>query len=276
MGMFDSINGEQLKCFGIPCYYENSGKFEVAQMGGLLRNFHNGNKVPYKTYYYNYSPNFCIVDIHCLDRGDLAVIHIIRDGKVKKSIKLKDLTDDELTNSDKIIDYYGNELDIKTKEDIEFLIEDRDYYLEQMKMISAESDKILYHDLFLITKQMRELKNTSEEYKQKENEYNELYKKYEALKEREEPLMDSLKACRIEKYYIKKSDIFYKCEELGEYIAAEMDYYKKGFPIEKINNMKNYIFELIKDEELVQEYCKMQEITERQFYNIIKKIKKHI
>ena len=47
--MYDNINNEQVKCFGVPCLYGSDG---VSLMGGQLRCFKNGKKVPYKTLYY--------------------------------------------------------------------------------------------------------------------------------------------------------------------------------------------------------------------------------
>lgn len=272
MGMYDIINGEQVKCFGVPCYYDGSIEKGVSQMGGLLRGYKNGNKVPYKTYYYNYGLNFCIIDTHPYEEEQIAIIHIIENGKVKKTILFEDLTNEDLEKAEKLISYYGEELNIKTKEEVLTMIDDAKYFREQQNILTKNSHKILFEDIHLLTKDIRNYKEESKEYKEKKKELDSLYIKYEKLKNQEWSLVDDLREKRISIYYKEHSEMFYKCEKLGEYIDAEISYYKRGSEPEKIEAMKDYIFEAINDKELVKAYCEFQEISLKQFESIIRKI----
>ena len=53
MGMYDAINGEQVKCFNWTSF--NNG---IVCHGGDLMYYNTGDEVPYKSPHYNYGKNF--------------------------------------------------------------------------------------------------------------------------------------------------------------------------------------------------------------------------
>lgn len=158
MGMYDTINGEQVKCFYWTHYYNPQKKTDgchLCSSGGNLQYFDTGNKVPFKTNAYNYTENFIVLDAHfrtntkrcsscnidyfddektCPECGKElekcpAVIHIIRDGLVnntfclyekdrKNSVYVEELNKKLFQNNNKIITYYGDELNIHSVEEI--------------------------------------------------------------------------------------------------------------------------------------------------------------
>lgn len=151
MGMYDYINGEQVKCFYTPLFYIDDIIEDkcISYSGGSLTGFNTGDKVPIQTMYYNYSKDFVVYDY----RND-NFAHVIKDGKVYETILLDDLSDEYLSFI--FIDYYGNALNIKNKEDVfnikkqfNILFEDklnislkikensnkRDEFIEQIKSI---------------------------------------------------------------------------------------------------------------------------------------------
>lgn len=113
MGMYDYINGNQIKCFYTPLFYvcDILEDNYINHSGGSLTGFNTGCKVPFKTMYYNYSKDFIIYDY----RAD-NFVHIIKDGMVYETILLDKLSDEYISYI--CIDYFGNKLNIKTKDDM--------------------------------------------------------------------------------------------------------------------------------------------------------------
>ena len=92
MGMYDTLNGEQVKCF--PWY-----SFDVMSLaqagfinghGGSLAYYGDGSKIPYRSLAYNYSKNFIIFDFNpdglTMDDNNNWVAHVIEDGLLKASV----------------------------------------------------------------------------------------------------------------------------------------------------------------------------------------------
>ena len=123
MGMFDTINGEQVKCFYIPVYSENEVCENIWYSGGRLRDFKENDEVPSQTFWYNYSNNFMILDY--MSSGINPLVHIIRDSKVKKTTRLDELTEVDFIGNEKVLNYYGEELKIHSIEDIDRFIDDK-------------------------------------------------------------------------------------------------------------------------------------------------------
>lgn len=113
MGMYDYINGNQIKCFYTPLFYvcDILEDNYINHSGGSLTGFNMGCKVPFKTMYYNYSKDFIIYDYR-----DDNFVHIIKDGMVYETILLDKLSDEYMSYS--CVDYFGNKLNIKTKDDM--------------------------------------------------------------------------------------------------------------------------------------------------------------
>ena len=98
MGMFDEINGEQIKTFYTafctlaiddPIFEKSNSELSPWFSGGSLKYFKNGDTVPYQTFWYNMGKDFNILDFNDW-QGDEPIAHIIRDGKVVKTINISD------------------------------------------------------------------------------------------------------------------------------------------------------------------------------------------
>lgn len=123
MGMFDSINGEQVKCFYVPVYDEHETSKNIWYSGGRARFFKENDEVPSQTFWYKYSDNFMILDY--MYSGINPLVHIIRNSKVKKTIRLDELTSVDFIENEKVLNYYGEELKIYHIEDIAKFIDDK-------------------------------------------------------------------------------------------------------------------------------------------------------
>lgn len=144
MGMYDIINGEQVKCFPLAYYYktdifENSVHYSC----GNLEGYNNGDFVPYKKFYYNYGKNFIILDTH-VDYSDGLeyILHSIRDGKVFNTFI--DTTDGLIFDDNtKVIDYYGNFINIKSVKEIEEYVSSTKKYKEAYEELNRNKNKLL-------------------------------------------------------------------------------------------------------------------------------------
>ncbi len=148
MGMYDNIEEYQVKCFDWPYFYEDSimGK-GISFSGGELRGFGKGCDVPYKTGWYDYSPNFGIYVYYYFSREsadeDVGFI-VIKNGKVKKIIRdITKIKETDLKGLNRIIDRYGTPLNIQKPEDFLNLKEDLLTYSELYNRVNKKSNEIL-------------------------------------------------------------------------------------------------------------------------------------
>lgn len=125
MGMYDYVGteGEQVKCFYVPCINiavnEKTGEKRASlhAMGGLLRGF---DEVPYMTPYYNYGKDFCIVEYRW---EDVPYIHVIRDARFEETIDIADIPDN-FNLTPVMIDNYGVKLNITSVKELKEFIQD--------------------------------------------------------------------------------------------------------------------------------------------------------
>jgi hypothetical protein len=123
MGLYSYLGGNQVKCFSIPNMIINSnGDLEIYGLEGDFTGYKKGSKVPYKTLYYNYGENFLILDYRGVVFGEIPLIHIIKNGKYFKTVEYQKLTEKDFIN--KVIDKYGNSININEYSDISNFIED--------------------------------------------------------------------------------------------------------------------------------------------------------
>lgn len=117
MGMYDTICGDQVKCFYK--YYEY--KDELWRTGGSLRYFGIGDKVPYRTGWYNYTKNFNIINIwdspFDAELSDPNMLIGIRDGKVKFVKQLGLAEERDWDNIERCITYDGEWLRVNSQEE---------------------------------------------------------------------------------------------------------------------------------------------------------------
>ena len=100
MGLYDVINGEQVKVFstpliGMPDFILSSC---LSFGGGSLNSYEKGDKIPYKSYCYNLTKDFNIIDTEPY-QYDYPIIHIIRDGINKGCFSLNNIENNELKYS---------------------------------------------------------------------------------------------------------------------------------------------------------------------------------
>ena len=138
MGMYDTINNEQVKIFAI-CYpiLEENSNVVLGANGGNLRYFDKGDEVPYKTLYYNIGENFDIFDMPIFANDEeQTVIHRIRDGKNIGSIPLEYLRNQDICET--AFTRHGNRL-------IDMNIDKVNHYLESIekkKVARTVSDRL--------------------------------------------------------------------------------------------------------------------------------------
>lgn len=158
MGMYDYINGEQVKCFYSPIYQEGDDSETIGTVwhsGGNLRGFNDGDNVPLSTLYYKYPSNFAIFDYN-VDYSD-AIIHFIKDGKVFKTVaSISDSLDEDIESMELIVNYFGHHLNIKSKTDMYEYLKEKAQFEATRKELKRDSNEI-YKELQQVFKNMRRI-----------------------------------------------------------------------------------------------------------------------
>lgn len=131
MGMYDYINGEQVKIFFHPIYEERAKS--TWHSGGSLIGYENGDSITLKTLYYKRPRNFIVLDEN--DYEERPIIHVIKDGKIHSTVELKDAVDTLFENNECILTYYGEKINLKTKEDCF-------NYIKEQEILSKKCDEI--------------------------------------------------------------------------------------------------------------------------------------
>lgn len=146
MGMYDNIEDYQVKCFYVPMFskdeYPLTPSSGIYTSGGRLRYFKKGQKVPYKTFYYDYSPNFAIYDYGLFFEEEIFIV--IKNGKITKIIDdINKVTNDDFKGINNVINYVGSFLNIKNVEDISKYREDFLYYQKLRDEITKKQTEYL-------------------------------------------------------------------------------------------------------------------------------------
>lgn len=138
MGMYDYINGEQVKIFFLPIYDEFTK--DTWHSGGSLVDYSNGDSVTTKTLFYKRPKNFIILDENEYEQNP--ILHIIKESKVHSTISLKDADDSHFFGNEAVLTYYGREINLKTKEDCFNYIKDREISENKYKEITKEHSDV--------------------------------------------------------------------------------------------------------------------------------------
>ena len=169
MGMFDTLGDDyQVKCFNVPCFYYsqyNKDYKALGYMGGLLRYFGEGYRVPTHTLWYKYSDNFIIIDTsywHYPEEvnDSYYLLHIIKKNTTTLKQQVEDIEvyirEDLRIQKEKIviIDKYRDVSDrfinlLKNKKDVKNLEEDTEYI--EVKKKYDESCKFEQEELRALT-----------------------------------------------------------------------------------------------------------------------------
>lgn len=139
MGMYDYINGEQVKVFYMPIYDDRDK--DTWHSGGSMREYNNGDSVPLKTLYYNRPKNFIIFDEN--DYEGNPIIHIIKDGKVFGTFRLSEANPSLFDDNELVFNYYGGTIKIKSVQDCYDFIKETKERNKEVKEIRAEYNNLL-------------------------------------------------------------------------------------------------------------------------------------
>lgn len=136
MGMYDYVghDGDQVKCFYVPCIHVNSfspknGKADVKvySSGGRLV---SANTAPYMTPYYNYGPDFAILDYRWYQH-ETPKAHIFKNGQWVETVEWDAIADD-YDFPPVSVGYYGDRINVNSAKSFkdfvnEFIKTDKDY-----------------------------------------------------------------------------------------------------------------------------------------------------
>ncbi len=144
--MYDYLGGDQVKCFYIPIVYVEKGylnaigdTFAISASGGCLRGYGRGSKVPVKTEFYTYGNDFMVFDFRGFSYEDKILVHIIKDGRYKRSVDFKHIPSRYKIGL--VVDNYGSPLNIHSKEDFVKIYDDFKTYHQKYIDLSRESNE---------------------------------------------------------------------------------------------------------------------------------------
>ena len=130
MGMYDYLNGEQVKVFftagiALPDSFTNHCVFFS---GGSLNVIED--EVPYRSFVYNYGKDFNIIDFFPFE-DERGFVHIIRDGKNLGKKYFDELTEEDLSFEN--YNDHGYRLNVRSIEDIYGFIDAQNAFMEAYK-----------------------------------------------------------------------------------------------------------------------------------------------
>lgn len=143
MGLYDTINGEQIKVFYVPNIgildIHSDNKSCVSYSGGSLSYFDEGDCVPYATDWYYLEKDFNIVDFFPYESENGPIVHIIRDG-INKGCKNVFGSSPELFDVT-CYDDHGNKLRMNSKDAIYYFIKINKQIQELRKNFKHDASK---------------------------------------------------------------------------------------------------------------------------------------
>lgn len=282
MGMYDTINSEQIKCFPWITYrYDKDNDMRLWEHGGSLKNFNNNATVPYRSLCYNYHEDFNILDLHptALPFDDGIVLHVIRDGKIKESITIE-LEDEHLipkTLQEHISDYLTTAntvgytgypvLNIHSYYEMLAFYNESQARLEKLVDIRKES----HRRMNAWAKTVRKLhdKNLSDAQKnQIQDDVNQMKSAYDEERKRIEPDIDKLNEEFINKWCTPKSSEMSKYIHFGEWITAGLHLISEHRPMDADEQLEKFFddfhqrFNDTVNEKFIQQYFTWCEATQ--------------
>lgn len=271
MGMYDTLNGEQVKCF--PWYSFDvmslSSEGSIGAHGGNLKYYGNGCKIPYRSLAYNYGKNFIIFDFNpdglTMDDNNNWVAHVIEDGLLKASVYKEDAGDEfeeMLKRSSKNISYYGDgNFKFNSIADINQYAAESDELMKKTKKLHETADKIMreWSDA-LKEVRLKNIKKGTPEYAELSSKMDQFSIKHTAETNRIRPEIEKLRQDFAEKWTEKESEDYLKMSDFGESIEAGILTIKckkrqEKESEEKIASAKEHGFFVDRQEEC-QCYCK--------------------
>lgn len=260
MGMYDTLNGEQVKCF--PWYSFDvmslSPEGSIGGHGGNLKYYGNGSEIPYRSLAYNYGKNFIIFDFNpALDPNDGSdwVAHVIEDGLLKASVYKENAGDEFeeiLKKNRKNISYYGGgNFKFKSIADVNQYAVESDELMKKIKELHKPVDKIMREWMDVLKEgKYRNLKKGTPEYEELSSRLDDQFSaKYDAENKKVKPIIGKLRQDFAEKWTESESEDYLKMSDFGECIEAGILTLKckkeqEKEPKEKIALAKNTAFSL--------------------------------
>lgn len=159
MGLYDYINGEQVKCFYRPIFSVDEG---IWHSGGHMTDYLDGDEVPTKTMHYKYPDNFMILDYKKYENS--CYIHIIKDKKIFKTCNLNNISNNDFKDNNLVVDYYGTSiLKINSTEDINCYIKESRNLNEKIKELNkdAHNTHAIFFKCFRLIQSLDEIEEPS-------------------------------------------------------------------------------------------------------------------
>ena len=270
MGMYDYINGEQVKCFPWITYVNDGFPgIKLWEHGGNLNGYENGDKVPYRSLAYNYGKYFEILDTEPEFEGEQFLLHVIRDGKVFKTMNYMSEANevDAALKYFPVFGYRGDSLIwVKSYEDIVRYINAQKEYRNELDELKKESDE-LRKEWFSVSHGIGLLDKNSDEYKERWEKYTKLYNKIQKQKEKEQPAINKLVEAFRKKWYIEFPADIRKFKAFGEWIMAGYDFLRYEDDKKRQEEFKAYVEDFKRlfkdkiDKKFILDYMEWCEVT---------------
>lgn len=230
MGMYDTLNGEQVKCF--PWY-----SFDVMSLtpagsvgghGGSLKYYGNGSEIPYRSLAYNYGKSFIIFDFNPdLDpnNGSNWVSHVVEDGILKASVYKEDAGnefEEVLKRSRKNISYYGGgNFKFKSIADINQYAVESNELIKKIDKLHEPANEIMREWMKTLKEyRSRNLKEDTPEYAEIRSRLDQFSKRHDTETDKIEPVIKKLRQDFAEKWTESESEEYLKMSDFGESIEA--------------------------------------------------------
>ena len=230
MGMYDTLNSEQVKCF--PWY-----SFDVMSLtpagsvgghGGSLKYYGNGSEIPYRSLAYNYGKSFIIFDFNPdLDPNDGSnwVAHVIEDGFLKTSVYKEDADgefEEMLKRNHKNISYYGGgNFKFKSIADINQYAVESNELIKKIDKLHEPANEIMREWMKTLKEYRgRNLKKDTPEYTEIRSRLDQFSKRHDTETDRIEPVIKKLRQDFAEKWTESESEEYLKMSDFGESIEA--------------------------------------------------------
>lgn len=259
MGMYDTLNGEQVKAFPRFSFYLSGivDEYSISSNGGSLEYYSSkkekedekktakehrqdedeldlieeniasktdNDKVPYRSLAYNYSPNFIIIDFRPELNDEPWVAHVIKNGRLVKSLYTHEAGvefEKALKNAERVIDYWGDgNYNFKSVKDITKYLFEFDNLKKTLDELESESQVLKREWLKLSHSKPCDLDKKSDEYKELKKRIDKAYEKYQEAYKKVEPKEKELCEEFRTKWIIPDTEEYKTMTVFGEWVEA--------------------------------------------------------
>lgn len=218
MGMYDTLNDWQVKCFHWVSFYKGG----ISYHGGDLKYYCNGSEIPYKKPHYNYGKNFVILDLNRCPDSEYwdydYILHVIIDGKLKDTFENK-IGEIDWGIIQNVVDYYGTFLNIHNSNDLlNYMKEQRECW-EKYDVINSRSNELFREwTKYLKGFGLLDKEKDKDEIEHRKRKINEIQRLIDEEKKRTESEKEKL-SNSIDKWFVDTSDIS-DLIHLGDFISS--------------------------------------------------------